>query len=309
MKQIFLFFFCSFLKIFLNAEIFPIGFSIPESKIVETIPEKFWDFAPLIPGDVSTYIYNEEEDYYEDYKKSYFAFTKIKAGADCLRHYEILACGCIPYFTDLDKVHPNTMTFFPKELVKEAMELPGVSCGAIDHSIFDKKRYFEILEKLLTHTRKYLTPKNMAQYVLDKVGCPNPKKILFLSYYLDADYLRCLMYIGFKQLLKERCHVFPKLERLHEDSKWPRELDYGRGFSISRILPPEKKMTLSDVKSVLKNDPYDLVIVGNIHRIPIDRIEVFQRYGVKIVYLCGLDFHKCEFKHLSPLFLREFCSV
>ena len=54
------------------------------------------------------------------------------------------------------------MHFLPRELIKEAMNLEGVSYLHIDHSKFDKEKYFEILGKLLEHTRKYLTTQAMA---------------------------------------------------------------------------------------------------------------------------------------------------
>jgi hypothetical protein len=46
--------------------------------------------------------YNTEEEYYNEYKKSYFAITTKKCGWDCMRHYEILANGCIPYFLNIE---------------------------------------------------------------------------------------------------------------------------------------------------------------------------------------------------------------
>ena len=106
----------------LAADPYPIQFAIPESKIVNKIPEKSSDFAFLVPGKLDTYIYNTESDYYRDYQKSYFALTCKKGGWDCLRHYEILANGCIPYFTDLDQCHPKTMLFFPKRLNQRSNE-------------------------------------------------------------------------------------------------------------------------------------------------------------------------------------------
>ena len=106
-----------------HAKPFPIQFAIHESKIVKEIPEKDQDFAFIIPGNIRTYIYNEESEYYKDYQRSFFALTWKKGGWDCMRHYEILANGCIPYFVDLDQCDPNTMQFLPRELIKEAMNL------------------------------------------------------------------------------------------------------------------------------------------------------------------------------------------
>jgi len=58
----------------------PITFSVPSEKIcTETHPIiKTKICSDLIPGDTSTYIYNTEQEYYDEYKKSYFAITKKK---------------------------------------------------------------------------------------------------------------------------------------------------------------------------------------------------------------------------------------
>lgn len=65
----------------------PITFSIAEQKIVNIIPKKTKILSSLIPGDISTYIYNTEEEYYKEYQQSYFATTTKKSGWDCMRHY------------------------------------------------------------------------------------------------------------------------------------------------------------------------------------------------------------------------------
>ena len=36
-----------------------------------------------------------------------------------MRHYEILACGCIPIFENLENCPEKTMFNFPKEIIKE----------------------------------------------------------------------------------------------------------------------------------------------------------------------------------------------
>ena len=93
-----------------------ITFSIPTEKICKTYNLKTKILSNLIPGNTSTYIYNNEEDYYNEYKTSYFAITSKKGGWDCMRHYEILANGCIPYFLNIENCPKNTMSLLPKEL-------------------------------------------------------------------------------------------------------------------------------------------------------------------------------------------------
>ena len=138
------------------------------------------------------YVYEEEEEYYQGYRDSLFAITKRKGGWDCMRHYEILANGCIPYFVDLDKCPKGAMFRFPKKLVLEAMSLPGVSYMYIDHDIFDKKRYYEILNELLEYTRKMLTTSAMAEYILNEMDYKPGQTILFLSEDIRPDYMRLL---------------------------------------------------------------------------------------------------------------------
>lgn len=97
--------------------VYPISFSIPLSKIVDSIPLKTRLLAHIIPGNMNTYIYSTKHDYYKGYQESWFALTCKKAGWDCMRHYEIIANGCIPLFLNLPHCPPNTMTTFPKELI------------------------------------------------------------------------------------------------------------------------------------------------------------------------------------------------
>ena len=59
----------------------PISFSIPTEKICSNYKNsvKTKLLSSLVPGNIKTYIYNNETDYYNEYKKSYFAITKKKS--------------------------------------------------------------------------------------------------------------------------------------------------------------------------------------------------------------------------------------
>lgn len=289
-----------------NAEPHPIGFAIPEIKIVADIPEKTRDFAFIIPGDLKTYIYQKEEDYYKGYQESYFAVTKAKVGWDCLRHYEILCNGCIPYFVDLDQCPENCMTFLPKDLIKEAMNLEGVSYLHIDHSKFDKGKYKEILNKLLLHTRKYLTTKAMANYVLKKINYTGKGKILYLSQDRHPDYLRCLILIGLKELFPRRIIDVPKISHIYVSYSGDIFKLYGRGMSYTKIVRDVPLNRNSIAKRITKRE-FDLIIYGSVHRgMPYYDLVTQYYEPNKIVYLCGEDCHLCPFKHLNNFFLREF---
>jgi hypothetical protein len=139
-------------------EFIPIHFAVPECKITINKLSKIQEYGSIIPGQ-GGYKFDIEQEYYDDYNKSYFGVTMKKAGWDCMRHYEILANNCIPYFIDLHECPKNTLTNLPKELLLEARELANN---------FDEQKYFNILNGLFECTKTHLTTKKLAQYVLEK---------------------------------------------------------------------------------------------------------------------------------------------
>lgn len=288
---------------------FPFQFAISENKIVESIPEKDLDFAPLIPGDLSTYIYNTEIEFYKDYQRSYYAVTRKKGGWDCMRHYEILANGCIPYFIDLDKCDSSTMSFLPRELILEAMQLPGVSYLHIDHQIFDKSKYFALLNKLLDYTRNYLTTKVMANYLLKTIDYKGTGKILYLSNDPWPDYMRCLTLAGLKEILKNRVVDVPKIEHIYKTYEGNIAQLYGKGISYTKNIE-DFPVDREDIEQRIQNKEFDLIIYGSVLRGLRFHDLVLQTYEPeKIVYICGED-HPCfEQVNLPILFLREFEGI
>jgi hypothetical protein len=144
----------------LDNKMIPIHFAIPENKIAKIKLDKTQEYGSIIPGQ-GGYKFDVEQEYYNDYNKSYFGVTMKKAGWDCMRHYEILANNCIPYFTDLYECPKTTLTNLPKELLLEAKELA---------ENFDEKKYFSILDELFKYTQNHLTTKELAKYVLEKIA-------------------------------------------------------------------------------------------------------------------------------------------
>ena len=144
----------------LDSKMLPIHFAIPESKITQIKSDKTQEYGSIIPGQ-GEYKFNIEQEYYNDYNKSYFGVTMKKAGWDCMRHYEILANNCIPYFTDIHECPKNTLTNLPKELLLEARELANN---------FDEQKYFSILNELFEYTKSHLTTKELVKYVLEKIA-------------------------------------------------------------------------------------------------------------------------------------------
>ena len=101
----------------------PISFTFPSYRSVPSKIEKEYFLAPCDPRLLSSYRFDTESDYYLQYSKALFGFTKKKAGWDCMRHYEILACNCVPYFPDISEKPIYTMKNYPVKLQQEANQL------------------------------------------------------------------------------------------------------------------------------------------------------------------------------------------
>lgn len=126
--------------------------------------KKTREFLALIPGISNTYIFDEENDYNFQYQSSIVALTfnkglKLIGGWGTLRHYEILANGCIPFFPDLKKMPLSTMIHFPEDLVYHANEIYLTT--PVDYDELNK-----LALKLLEYTKIYLTTEYQAQYIL-----------------------------------------------------------------------------------------------------------------------------------------------
>eukprot|EP01061_Rhynchopus_euleeides_P009115 TRINITY_DN18265_c5_g1_i1.p1 TRINITY_DN18265_c5_g1~~TRINITY_DN18265_c5_g1_i1.p1 ORF type:complete len:856 (+),score=237.74 TRINITY_DN18265_c5_g1_i1:73-2640(+) len=239
--------------------VWPVQFSLPSYRYLSSVKWKRSGqeaFAPSIPGNKNTYKHSAkagqqgdaepDEEYFREYRHSYYCVTRKKKGWDCLRHYEILSQGCVPYFVDLHKLPASTMPFFPKKLVMEAMSLPGVtfkddfkgsflnlSSYSIDFNVFDKEKYYKLAAQIQNHARKYLTSEAMASYVLRALaqegGPKNPRKVLFI-HHCYHDYMGDSLWTGFKELESKG------LLDLVADIVPPRELSTGGADSKSGRL-------------------------------------------------------------------------
>jgi hypothetical protein len=142
-----------------NNIIKPINFAIPEELIVSEVPKKVKDYAHIIPGDFSTYIYDNQQDYFKGYQDAYFGITHKKGGWDCLRHYEILMNGCIPYFSDLEYCPKTTMITFPKDTIIECMK-------QLKEGILTEEKAIEYSKYFLNYTKNNLTTKHLINSLL-----------------------------------------------------------------------------------------------------------------------------------------------
>jgi hypothetical protein len=292
--------------------LYPINFSIPSEKICEDYIEKTKILSHLIPGDLSTYIYNTEEEYYEEYKKSYFAITKKKGGWDCLRHYEILANGCIPLFIDIEKCPKNTMTMLPKELLIQGKNLYNNLKNKTIFNEEEKKEYNNLRIRLLEHTKKNLTTEKIASYIIKQTNKENISNILYLSGDINPDYLRCLTLHGLKLLFGSNCHDYPRVPHIYKSTKINYTKLYGKGITYTNLLEQTLHNDNLDESIIedIKNKKYDLIIYGSYHRgMPYyDFISKIYNPN-EVILICGEDLHNCNYKIFldkgHTVFVRE----
>jgi hypothetical protein len=182
---------------FTDETVKPISFAFPEEMMQESqknVPQ--FDIAPLIPVNqsidpsyMSTYIYDDQQAYYDMYNDSYFALTSKKGGWDTLRHYEIMANHAIPIFVDIENCPEHTLWNFPKHLCKEANFLTGLRlnltngqtwnpgmvlphCGVVDKDKPGEWKghwgtYYDLLIKFDNYFKENLLTKHLATYVLE----------------------------------------------------------------------------------------------------------------------------------------------
>lgn len=140
--------------------VLPISFSIPKEKITIDIMKKEKKLAYIDPSNRNTYIFDHEQDYYNDYRISYYGLTQKKGGWDCMRHYEILMNGCLPYFKELEKCPKRIMVNFPKNEILKSNDL---------FKNFNENIYYEILNKVFSYTINNLTTIESSKYVLNEL--------------------------------------------------------------------------------------------------------------------------------------------
>lgn len=151
-----------------------IQFAIPREKIIHDpglcVADKIRIKSPLDPRDRSTYIYTNEKWYYRQYQESFFGLTMKKGGWDCMRHYEIMAAGAMPYFMDLESCPSETMKYLPKEdliLGRQLCDRWSDNGMPTSDQISEWAEIQSRIHKVLLND---LTTEAMAKRVLDLVG-------------------------------------------------------------------------------------------------------------------------------------------
>ena len=118
-------------------------------------------------------------------KNRFFAYTNKKGGWDCLRHYEILANGCIPIFKNLDNSPKYTITTLPKELIIETNQ------KLLPYKNNYKEVYYEYAYKIIEHVKNNCSTSATAKYFLEKMRhIQNIKNVLLITCHNGVNYTR-----------------------------------------------------------------------------------------------------------------------
>jgi len=263
---------------------------------------KKYVISPLIPGNTSNYLFGagEEAKYYDMYRQSMFAMTKKKGGWDCLRHYEILAAGCIPVFEDIDKCPVDTLVSLPTDLLKSAYQnlLPWKNTK-------EQREAYPIYSSQILHAAKAncSASANTEWFLRDMshLGI-YPKNILLLVGHMGINYTRELNWIGIKRFAGLNAVEYPPLDFLYDDFPESKLCElYGNGFTYSRRLSSRLRTVMSELELVesIKQKKWDMIIygkvgpdetvVGSVPHLPFWG-EVFKRYSRdEIVFWYGGD--------------------
>lgn len=239
--------------------------------------------APLIPRNTSTYIYETEAEYYAMYRSAYFAHTEKKGGWDCLRHYEIIANGCIPLFRDIDKCPDKTMSTFPRYIsYYNDMELGKLDRYALSHD-FEIKHFIKMLVRYAhricsTSARANFFLHNM----LPKYNIIQPQQqnepenlpkinVLLIRGNCGVNYTRETLWIGLHRKVTAAGGVaaeYPAMDFMYDDYPETEAKNlYGKGFTYSRRLDHTQRTAIAndaDLIDKIKSRFWTLIIYGKV---------------------------------------------
>ena len=315
-----------------NPNIHPLSYCIPDELIVDydVLKKKTTEVASLVPGETSTYIFGvgEEDKYYEMYQTSLFAHTRKKGGWDCLRHYEIMANGCIPIFEELEHCPSSIMTTFPKELVQEACR------ELLPWNYNNKPLYDSYVMRILSHISKNCSASAQATYFLQKMsGIKQPKNVLMIQCNHGINYSRELFWIGLNRFIRSQGGTvmeYPKMDYLYDSYTKDCGSLYGNGFTYSKRLEGvDEQYIYKEVIQKIESRFFDLIIFGkvgpdelnegSIPDLPLWNY-VFKKYGKhEIAFIYGGDetthmnssnkYRDHLYKHVQygTCFVRELC--
>lgn len=157
-----------------------IAFSIPDEKIQQFNVEKDKTFATHVQCEEAykideireqcqqRYAFSDEDAYYQDIARSYYAVTMKKGGWDCMRHNEIAANGTVPCFYKFNE-KPDTCA--PHGLV----DMENIIAFDTAEELMDKinliknENRYEAMQKNILEWARENSCKNAAQKLVKMV--------------------------------------------------------------------------------------------------------------------------------------------
>ena len=238
----------------------PLSYAIPDELIVDDVPTKTDLWATVVPGATYAFGVGQEAEYYAMYKRARFAHTCKKGGWDALRHYEILANGCIPVFSDMAGCPLHTMTTFPKALLEECVTKLLPWKDTAEHILL----YDSYVLRLLEHTRRYLSCSSLAYSFRKTLSLPKNPQILFLRCHPHANYTREMLFIGLNRIAKQEdssCAMYPTVPFLYSDfPDSSLSAIHGMGYTYSRRLDKDTPMDESQIVRSIERGAWDLIV-------------------------------------------------
>lgn len=241
-------------KKYLTTNIYPLGYSIPEEHFIDGEVSKTKTFGALIPGDTSTYIYSKQEEYFKMYKEAMFGFTFRKGGWDCLRHYEIIANQCIPYFMGLEECPELSMSKLPKSEILNCME-------EYSNKTLTLEKYHQYANRIFEHAKKHLTCRSSAETFLktmsDRRRGNDSKEIkdfrVLMIRINQMNYTRIMLAVGLRKVLGKQFVEFPRDSYLYD----------GGGFTLTGMVD-DIGVERTGLKAKIRKHYFDLIVIGNI---------------------------------------------
>lgn len=247
--------------------VYPISFCLPRQKLRPFRQKpKVKNLSFIVPGDVSTFVFRDEESYMNEYQVSKFARTRKKAGWDCVRHLEIMASSSLPVFQDIEQCPEHTMIHYPKAMFQE------IKAAFEDMA---EAQYDALLGASYDWLTQHLISDKMAEYMLRIAGADGAEKILFIDGALPKkpDCQSVMILSGLKNKFGSRCEVAYPLECLYAGRPVPTKPRWWKtNFNLYQVLddavrsPNEKAPDIRGIEKKISAREYDLIIYGSITR-------------------------------------------
>jgi hypothetical protein len=248
--------------------IHPFSYCIPDENIIVdyscVINKKQRVISDVIPGNRETYRFGagHEKEYNEQYQESLFAYTQKKGGWDCLRHYEILANGCIPIFQNLKDCPPYTLTSLPKELIQEAEK------KLLPYKEEYNELYHEYACKIVDHVKKNCSTSAATRYFLKKMSHLSfIQKVLLIRCHSGVNYTRELFWIGMKRHIQSLNGIaveYPKIDFLYESYSGEKKDLHGFGFNYAKKIKDDYDFSEQEIIEKINHHFWDVVIYGKV---------------------------------------------